>query len=159
MRRPTPARAGPASGPFGLRNATLAVVLGLAGLTALAGCATEEAEPPADTPEPTEPAEPTEPDEDPRVQEAIEDLAERQDTDPAAIQAGPLEAVTWSDGSLGCPEEGMGYTQALVDGYRLELTAQGEVFAYHGDAEGELFLCTDPVQPVDSALADLVDMD
>lgn len=158
MRRSAPARAGLAPGRFGLRNVTLAVVLGLAGLT-MAGCATEESEPPAHTPEPTEPAEPTEQNEDPRVQEAIEDLAERRDTDPAAIQAGPLEAVTWSDGSLGCPEEGMGYTQALVDGYRLELTAEGEVFAYHGDGQGELFLCTDPVQPVDSAPADLVDMD
>jgi len=27
------------------------------------------------------------------------------------------EAVVWNDGSLGCPEPGMMYTQALVNGY------------------------------------------
>ena len=31
------------------------------------------------------------------------------------------EAVTWSDGSLGCPEPGMMYTQALVPGYRVQI--------------------------------------
>ena len=29
------------------------------------------------------------------------------------------EAVTWADGSLGCPEPGMKYTMALVPGYRI----------------------------------------
>ena len=33
------------------------------------------------------------------------------------------EAVTWNDGSLGCPEPGMMYTQALVDGYWVVIRA------------------------------------
>jgi hypothetical protein len=33
------------------------------------------------------------------------------------------ESVIWSDGSLGCPEPGMMYTQALVDGYWVAIGA------------------------------------
>src|SRR5690625_3723792 len=138
MARTEAARPAVAPGRRVVRKVAFAVALLLTGGFVLAACDTTEPNPPVDTTEPTEPPEPTEPSQDPRVEEAIEDLAERQDTDPAAIEAGPLETVTWSDGSLGCPEEGMSYTQALVDGYRLELTIRGEVFAYHGDAEGEL---------------------
>jgi len=29
------------------------------------------------------------------------------------------EAVQWSDGSLGCPQPGVAYTQAIVDGFRI----------------------------------------
>ena len=29
------------------------------------------------------------------------------------------EAVQWSDGSLGCPQPGVVYTQAIVDGFRI----------------------------------------
>ena len=36
-----------------------------------------------------------------------------------------VESVTWSDGSLGCPEPGMMYTQALVRGHRIRVDAAG----------------------------------
>src|SRR5439155_25200469 len=35
------------------------------------------------------------------------------------------ESVVWNDGSLGCPEAGMMYTQALVNGYWVVLDAAG----------------------------------
>ena len=81
------------------------------------------------------------------VRSAVEDLAERLKIPAADIQAGPLEPVTWSDGSLGCPQPGQSYPQVLTDGYRLILTADGQEYAYHSGADGELFYCADPQHP------------
>jgi hypothetical protein len=51
------------------------------------------------------------------------------------------EAVTWNDGSLGCPEPGMMYTQALVDGYWVVIRAGEAVYDFRGS--GTRFrLCT-----------------
>ena len=57
--------------------------------------------------------------------------------------------VTWPDGSLGCPEPGMHYTQALVPGWRVILRAGEETLDYHAASHGALILCprgraTDP---------------
>lgn len=52
--------------------------------------------------------------------------------------------VDWSDGSLGCPEPGMSYTQAIVPGYRLVLEHAGERYAYHGARDDAPFRCDDP---------------
>jgi hypothetical protein len=64
------------------------------------------------------------------------------------------ERVTWSDGSLGCPEPDMLYTQALVEGYRIVLlTEEGEV-AFHG-ADGEPPIrCDDPQEPLQDGVVD-----
>ena len=51
------------------------------------------------------------------------------------------ESVTWSDGSLGCPQPGMMYTQALVPGYRVRLRGPGGEMDYHASARGALVLC------------------
>ena len=51
------------------------------------------------------------------------------------------EAVTWSDGSLGCPEPGISYTQALVDGYWVELGLTGTTLDYRLSVQGEVRLC------------------
>lgn len=81
------------------------------------------------------------------VQLATEDAAGRLGVDPGDLEVVVAERVTWSDGSLGCPEPGEAYTQALVDGYRVVLEADGEEVAYHG-AEGEPpFHCEDPQPP------------
>ena len=36
-----------------------------------------------------------------------------------------VEEVTWRDGSRGCAQPGMAYTQALIDGSRITLRAGG----------------------------------
>ena len=51
------------------------------------------------------------------------------------------EAVTWSDGSLGCPQLGQAYTQALVPGWRLVVQGPGREAMYHASQRGQWVLC------------------
>jgi len=72
---------------------------------------------------------------------AIADAAQRFDVPEAEVAVAGALRVTWSDGSLGCPEPDMMYTQALVPGYQLTLEVAGGRVEYHG-ADGEApFLC------------------
>jgi hypothetical protein len=64
------------------------------------------------------------------------------------------ESVTWSDGSLGCPQPGQMYTQALVPGYRVVLRAAGDELAYHASESGDFRLCSNPMDPVEGGPAD-----
>jgi hypothetical protein len=75
---------------------------------------------------------------------AIADLSRETGVDPDDVQVVVNEQVTWRDGSLGCPEPGMMYTQALVDGYRIVLRAGGEEVAYHGSTGRPPFRCDHP---------------
>lgn len=51
------------------------------------------------------------------------------------------ERVTWSDGSLGCPEPGQVYTQALVPGFWLVLRAGEQDFDFHATEDLTFKLC------------------
>lgn len=75
---------------------------------------------------------------------AVADLAEQEGVDPAEIEVVAHEQVTWRDGSMGCPQEGMMYTQALVPGYRIVLRVKGGEVAYHGARGGPPFRCHHP---------------
>ncbi|MCL1692878.1 MAG: hypothetical protein M3096_04265 [Actinomycetia bacterium] len=77
------------------------------------------------------------------IEEAIDDLLVRIGAN-AQIEVVLYEDVVWRDGSLGCPQPGMAYTQALEDGYRIELTDGEIVYHYHGVANGAPFLCENP---------------
>ena len=54
------------------------------------------------------------------------------------------EAVTFPDGSLGCPEPGMAYSQVVTDGYKIVLTAGGKTYDYRGTGPGTFRRCTNP---------------
>ena len=71
----------------------------------------------------------------------VADAAERTGEEPDAIEVVQAEAITWNDGSLGCPEPGMLYTQALVDGYHVILRAGDEELDYRVGAQGGFRLC------------------
>jgi hypothetical protein len=71
----------------------------------------------------------------------LADAAERTGVDVDDIEVVQAEAVTWSDGSLGCPEPGMVYTQALVDGYHVIVEAGGEELDFRVTANGGFVLC------------------
>lgn len=78
------------------------------------------------------------------VDRAILDLVTRTKASTEDIAVVLDEAVTWPDGSLGCPQPGMSYTQALVDGSRVHLLTGGRLFIYHAGSDGEPFLCKSP---------------
>ncbi len=75
------------------------------------------------------------------VDKAILDLVTRTKVSPDDVTVVLDEAVTWPDGSLGCPQPGMSYTQALIDGSRVLLEVDGRLYDYHAGSEGEPFLC------------------
>lgn len=75
------------------------------------------------------------------VQAARADAARRTGIAADSLVLVSAEAVTWSDGSLGCPQPGMMYTQALVPGYRVRLRGPAGEMDYHASASGSLVLC------------------
>jgi hypothetical protein len=52
-----------------------------------------------------------------------------------------IEPTQWPDSSLGCPQPGVLYIQAITLGYRIVLQANGEQYALHV-AGGRAILCT-----------------
>lgn len=79
--------------------------------------------------------------------EMVTEAASRTGVDANEIEVVVAESVTWSDGSLGCPEPGMMYTQALVPGYRVVVDAGGEELNFHAAQSGEFRFCEDPQPP------------
>lgn len=75
------------------------------------------------------------------IQAALADAARRTGIDAAALEVTSAERVTWLDGSLGCPEPDLLYTQALVPGYRIRIEAGGETLDYHVGTRGVPLLC------------------
>ena len=55
-------------------------------------------------------------------------------------------------GSLGCPEPGRMYTQALIPGYLIRVQADATVLEYHANARGQWLYC-----PAERAVAPLPD--
>ena len=92
------------------------------------------------------------------VSRAVSDLMQRLGVLEEEIQFVSVEAVEWSDSSLGCPQEGMAYAQVMTPGYEIILQANGEEYRYHSDKEQFMVLCTEddtpellliPIQPGD----------
>lgn len=76
----------------------------------------------------------------------VEDVTRRVGApipDPDVIEA---TAVTWNDGSLGCPVPGQMYTQALVDGYQVIVEVDGEQFDYRIGGSTDIRLCESPLE-------------
>jgi hypothetical protein len=78
------------------------------------------------------------------VEQATADLVTKLGVPAAGVKVVSAEEVTWSDGSLGCPEQGMRYTQALVNGMRIVLEADGKRYEYHSGGSRAPFLCENP---------------
>jgi hypothetical protein len=71
----------------------------------------------------------------------VADAAAKAAIDPSALTVVAASAVTWSDGSIGCPAPGVSYTQALVPGYRVVLAANDQQYDYHVGQRGQFILC------------------
>jgi hypothetical protein len=75
------------------------------------------------------------------IEAALDDAANRSTIARADIGVASAAAVTWPDGSLGCPQPGMMYTQALVAGYRIVLQAGEQTLNYHAMSRGRPVFC------------------
>jgi hypothetical protein len=75
------------------------------------------------------------------ISSMIADLAGRLGIDASQVAVASATAVTWNDGSLGCPQPGQMYTQALVPGFKIVLEAGGKQYAYHASERGGFKLC------------------
>lgn len=78
---------------------------------------------------------------DPVVRAALADAARVSGIDASRLKVADAARVVWPDGSLGCPEPGMMYAQALTPGYRIRIRAGDAVLDYHASERGELILC------------------
>ena len=75
------------------------------------------------------------------VELARDDLARRLGLALDVIQLVSVEAVDWSDTSLGCPQPGMMYAQVITPGFLIVLEAMGQTYAYHTDENSSVVLC------------------
>ncbi len=73
--------------------------------------------------------------------QAKQDLANRLSVSKDQIDLIEVRSVTWPDGSLGCPQPGMMYTQMVVDGLLIRLRARGNIYEYHSGGSRDPFLC------------------
>jgi len=85
---------------------------------------------------------------------AREDLAARWSVTDEEIEVVSARRVTWGDGSIGCPEPGMMYTQALVPGFYVHLRVNGQDAYFHAGRNGQPMHCPaersrPPVDPGD----------
>lgn len=72
---------------------------------------------------------------------ALADLTERTGLPTTEIKLVSMEAVNWSDASLGCPQEGFMYAQVITPGYLIIFEAGGQTYEYHTDQTGNAVLC------------------
>jgi hypothetical protein len=116
-----------------------------------------EAEPTTTLPERVDPSRVTVPETTPPVtgevpqgilDEILADASDRAGVPVEEFTVRRGEATTWSDGSLGCPQPGEVYTQALVDGYWVELVAPDEsALDYRVGDSGYFKLCEGSTTP------------
>lgn len=72
------------------------------------------------------------------------DLAARTKRDAGSPKLLRDEAVTWSDGALGCPRFGEIYPQLPIRGYWIVFQAEGRQYDYRVDERGRFRLCDNP---------------
>lgn len=118
---------------------------------ALAGCAddttptppeetaVDETSPPSATPSATPSAAPA-------ATQAVEDLAATLGIDAEEVEVVSVEEVTWRNGSRGCAQPGMAYTQALIEGSRIRLRAGGRTYEYHAGGAQPPSRCEKPTE-------------
>jgi len=54
------------------------------------------------------------------------------------------EALTFPDGSLGCPVPGLNYIQVQIDGFKVVGSAAGATFDYRGTSPSDITRCEKP---------------
>jgi hypothetical protein len=140
---------------------TVAGLMILGGLMLNLGCQTYSVDPrptekstASSTIDPPSTAIPTEAGMQNLIDKAMADLAQRLAVSMNEIVLLEAESVTWPDGSLGCPQEGMLYAQVLTPGYLIRLQWGGQEFEYHASRGTTVIFCENPTPPVPGTPAD-----
>ena len=71
----------------------------------------------------------------------LKEAATLAKVDRAQLVIARAESVVWNDGSLGCPEPGMMYIQALLNGYWVVIEAAGQNYDFRVGNRGSFILC------------------
>ena len=116
------------------------IALLLASTLLLASCGTPEEDTTIEPPSPSDT--PAAPD----VVRAVVDLAADLGVDADDVEVVAVEEVSWNDGSRGCAEPGMMYTQAIVEGTRITLRVGGTDYEYHSGGGRPPARCDRPTQ-------------
>lgn len=69
------------------------------------------------------------------------DLETRVGVDASTASVVSIEPQTWPDGSMGCPQPGEMYTQAIVEGYRVVVSFTGAQYDYRISSNGVVRFC------------------
>ena len=77
----------------------------------------------------------------------IADLSRQTGNDASGATVTKAEAVTWPDGSLGCPQPGMMYTQMVTPGYQVILELDGKTYDYRIAGEGNVIRLCEGLKP------------
>ena len=75
------------------------------------------------------------------IERLIAELGTELARPPSDVHIERVQPVIWRDGSLGCPEPGMFYTQALVPGFRVILVVGERRFDYRTGRGGTFRRC------------------
>lgn len=89
------------------------------------------------------------------IDKAISDLAQRLSISASQIKLVEAAPVVWPDSSLGCPQDGMVYTQVLTPGYLIRLKSGTQEFEYHANRGTYMIFCENPSPPVPGSPADV----
>lgn len=75
------------------------------------------------------------------VQLARESLSRKFKVSEDQINLFSVEAMTWPDASLGCPQAGIIYAQVITPGFQILFEAAGQSYSYHTDTIDRVVLC------------------
>ncbi len=78
------------------------------------------------------------------VDSSRKDLAAKLQVLVSQIELVDASYVTWRDSSLGCPQPGNQYMQALVNGTRIKFRYAGKIYHYHSGNNKAPSLCEKP---------------
>jgi hypothetical protein len=79
------------------------------------------------------------------VDAAVRDAAGRLSLASGAgdLRVQQVEAREWPDSSLGCPRQGMMYSQVVTPGFLVIVNGAGKELEYHADSRGRIILCSE----------------
>jgi hypothetical protein len=75
------------------------------------------------------------------VEKAREHLIKKFKLSSDQVGVFSVQAVTWPDSGLGCPQQGISYAQVETPGYMILLESRGQTYNYHTDASENVILC------------------